>query len=832
YTARGGGGPPPPVVARTRSTHAGKLRGDLQSVGQQAQVLLQSEELASYREDAGINLELRSAVGSSLHLEPLDSPSNGIVLKNAHFEHKKRADGVVETTHVATVFVKEGKLDYLTTRVENYAVAKTQTNEDGKVIKKDNAPFITSIESIGLAAVEAFWTSRHPLPAPEVDTWWEMWIRAGASAAERTRHEEAVLAEMQRLGIIRKQGKLVLPEHSVFLVKTSLQVLGGALALLNFITELRHPLTTAAFFMELPATEQRQWAEGLQERITLPGDNAPAVCVLDTGVNRGHPLLSDLLHEQHWDTARAEWGKDDHYDGGHGTLMAGMAAYGDLTDVLESNDPVELTHWLESVKILPRLGANEPEIYGAITQEAMAIAEANAPERTRVFALAVTAAHAENFPENGRPSAWSSAIDSYSAGADEEDEVKRLICVSGGNAFPATGAEYPSLNALRSLEDPAQSWNALTIGACTHKDIVTNEDGDLVPELTCMAARGGLSPHSTTACLWTDEESKHWPLKPDVVLEGGNLAYDATGMRYQHDSLDLLSTHAKIQDRLFTPFRATSAATAQAARMAAMVQAKYPSYWPETVRALMIHSAEWTSEMKRDINMKAKGEVAHIIRRFGHGQPDLDRALASASNRATLICQDSMQPYQKLKGKSVSSKDMMVYRLPWPKTLLHSHGDTEIRLRVTLSYFIEPNPGSRMVKTKYRYAGCNLRFLVQTATESMPNFFARVSANVSEEDRAAYSTPDDSTDGWIIGEDMRCRGSLHSDTWTGTAAKFAQMEHLIVYPVNGWWRLRPVHRRFAKRIRYALVITAEAVGSDLPIYAPIEAAITSLPISI
>jgi hypothetical protein len=83
--------------------------------------------------------------------------------------------------------------------------------------------------------------------------------------------------------------------------------------------------------------------------------------------------------------------------------MAGLAAYGDLTPLLEGGEPVQLSHWLESVKILPHVGANEPQHYGPITRVAMSIAEQNAPvHRKHIFALAVTASEAAEFTENAR----------------------------------------------------------------------------------------------------------------------------------------------------------------------------------------------------------------------------------------------------------------------------------------------------------------------------------------------------------------------------------------------------------------------------------------------
>ena len=832
YTARRpGGGGDFALVPRQRAGHAAKLRGELAVAQLESERLKVLQEFARYEEDVGINLEVRGKPGFPLSVEPFDAaPTSGIALKNVRHEIVTHTDGSEEVTTIATVFVRHGKLTFLAKRIEDYA-SQRQTiihtgPRIGQVMKLDREKLIANIESIGIAAIEAFWTSRHPLPEMDVQTWWEVWVRVG-SEAERARHESAVIAEAQRLGMERRQEWLVLPEHTVFLINTSRRTLASATALLNFVSELRHPTLAANFFIEQTPRAQRQWTDNLLSRVRLPAEDAPAICVLDSGVNRGHPLLAGLLAESDHDTVHDEWGKDDHHPSGHGTPMAGLAAYGDLTPLLESADTVPLSHWMESVKILPRVGSNEPQHYGPITQAAMEKAEQNAPpQRKHIFALAVTAGDAKEFTENGRPSAWSAALDSQAADAMDDGKLKRLICVSGGNVGLENSSQYPSLNAVTAFGDPAQAWNAITVGAFTEKDIVTDESGNLLPAV-CIAKRGGLAPHSATTCLWTSDESRQWPLKPDVVFEGGNVAANAAGEPDAHDSLSLLTTNAQFQTRLFAPFGDTSAATAQAARMAAQIQASYPQFWPETVRALMIHSADWTDEMKRGAKLNIKGDVENIIQRFGHGVPDLARALASIRSRTTLICQDSLQPFEKV-GSDTKTKHMMLYRLPWPKDLLQEHFNTDVRLRVTLSYFIEPNPGSRVVTSKYRYAGCNLRFATQTPTDkSVKNFIARVSDAISKEDRAAYESPGDASDGWVLGDKLRRRGSIHSDTWKGSAAKLAEMEHLIVFPVNGWWRLRKQHDRCNHRVRYALVVTLETVGVDLDIFTPISLSVAA-----
>ncbi|HRH95576.1 MAG TPA: S8 family peptidase [Prosthecobacter sp.] len=834
YKARqSGGGSDFRLYPRQRAGHAAKLRGDLQAVQLEADRLRLAQELAPFEDDIGINLEIRGVPDYPLNCDPFDAdPKSGIILKAVRQVDSTAPDGTTLTTTVATVFVRHGKLSFLTKRIEDYVNERkttiTKGKHKGEERSLDHEKLIANIESIGVAAIEAFWTSSHPLPALDVETWWEVWIWSG-SEVKRARHEQVVECEADRLGMYRKPGKLVLPEHSIYLLKTTRRQLAAATALLNFVSELRHPAVTAQFFMEQTPTEKRQWSNDLKSRVQLPPDNAPAICLLDTGVNRGHPLLEDILAESEHDTANEDWGTDDHYHNGHGTQMAGLAAYGDLTPLLEGNEEVVLSHHIESVKILPRSGANDPEHYGLITQDGMAIAEQNAPGRPRVFAMAVTAVDAKDFRENGKPSAWSAAIDSHASGAMEDDDVKRLICVSAGNVWLKNKADYPSLNQLNSIEDPAQSWNGITVSAFTDKDIVTDENGQLIPEVHRIARRGGLSPHSTTSCLWNSPDSKNWPLKPDIVCEGGNVGADAvTGAREEHDSLCLLSTNADFQKDLFSPFYATSAATALGANMAAQIQAAYPNYWPETVRAVIIHSANWTDEMRRGLNLRKKSEVAYALQQFGHGVPDLRRALACARSRATLICQDSLQPFTKEKD-GIKTQDMMLYRLPWPKEVLQQHGAVNVRLRVTLSYFIEPNPGSRSVSSKYRYANCNLRFAVQTPTEkSLSNFIARVSDSASSDgEETSYEKPDDTTTGWLLGDTLCRRGSIHSDTWNGTAAQLASMEHLIVYPVNGWWRLRTQHKRYNNRIRYALVLSLETVGAELDIFTPISLRVTA-----
>jgi hypothetical protein len=80
---------------------------------------------------------------------------------------------------------------------------------------------------------------------------------------------------------------------------------------------------------------------------------------LDTGVNRGHPLLEYSLAVADLHTVDHNWSTHD--ESGHGTELAGIALFGDLTETLNADGPVHLTSRLESVKVLRAAGDNEGE---------------------------------------------------------------------------------------------------------------------------------------------------------------------------------------------------------------------------------------------------------------------------------------------------------------------------------------------------------------------------------------------------------------------------------------------------------------------------------------
>ena len=261
-----------------------------------------------------------------------------------------------------------------------------------------------------------------------------------------------------------------------------------------------------------------------------------------------------------------------------------------------------------------------------------------------------------------------------------------------------------------------------------------------------IAPGGGLSPFSTTSLTW----SQNSPLKPDLVLEGGNSAKDSLSA-VTMPSLCLLTTHHRPDDRLFTTTGATSAASALASRMVAKIMAEYPELWPETIRALMVHSAEWTDAMRNSYLSPnpTKSDYRRLIQRCGFGVPDISRALWSVANSLSLVVQERLHPFKRERGKPPANRDMHIHNLPWPWEVLEELGETQVEMRVTLSYFIEPNP-SRRGHSRYRYESHGLRFDVKRPTETMDEFRRRINAAARKEDEETPGSDNDHS--WLIGK--------------------------------------------------------------------------------
>ena len=394
----------------------------------------------------------------------------------------------------------------------------------------------------------------------------------------------------------------------------------------------------------------------------------------------------------------------------------------------------------------------------------------------------------------GQKTSWSVAMDTLA----NNDGEGRLMVVAAGSVDPSPViANYPSNNLGWPLDDPAQALNVITVGAITHRTELP-ADG-MYDQLQALAADGELSPYS--AC----DLGGGRPIKPEVVVEGGNCAPDGQLPGTGVETLSLLTTSREFG--IGRPLRfawATSPAAASVSGSLATIWSANPGLNLRTIRGLLVHSARWSGAMRAQFQDKRD-----LLRSFGYGEPDPHAAAWSAKTRPTLVVEGSLSPRVETDGPN-KEREVHYFNLPFPAADLAALGGHPVGLTVTLSFFVEPNETGR------QYAGAMLRWDMQGPLESAAQFRRRV----NKKERLPGHSTDTSSYAWEIGPDTRSRGSVQSDRCTASAISLAGERLIAVYPTLGWWESR--NERKSAIVPYSLVVTVDAGDAEVDLYTLIE----------
>lgn len=794
-----------------RRAHGGKLRGDLERSFRDADA-----ERAAVEADE-LTLDELKAVGVILVLHAADQAFplrlDSLERMSAHRTAARRPQWLLLAVNPATDEQPESAVVWVSDeyRAKFLKIFEDYLHRETSAGNARNRELVANIASIRRAVLRDLWQSAGE--PPQGMTWWEIWLTRTDTGVDLLRAFAAAN------NFRTSDRRLDLTDRTVIW----LEARWDDLHVLPFtaipIAEIRRPEFVDTI-EDLPREDQDELTTDLVERSEAAVHEVPVVCHLDSGVRRSHVLLSESLDRADLHSVVGDSGVDT-LD--HGTRMAGLALYGPLDDLLTSNTPVLLTHRLESVKLLPDAPAkNDPLAYGFITAQAAAAAETAAPGRRRVFCMPVTAP-----PEAraGEPSLWSASIDALGVGTDigqsdngialisrPDPTAARLFLISAGNVSERqAGVDYRAICDASGIEDPAHSWNALTVGAYT--TLTSTPSDPSFANWTPLAGNGDLSPHSRTSLLFG---TRRWPIKPDICMEGGNVLTDGVDFHDSHPLLSLRTTSAR-DDLALASANATSAATAQAARLAAKAMATYPGYWPETIRGLLVHAADWTPAMRAEVEgASTRTTRQQILRRYGWGVPSETAVLTSSANAVTLVTQDEFVPFD---GPDHAARRFRLHRLPWPTETLRELAQAPVQLRVTLSYFIEPTASRRGWRRRYAYPSHGLRFELNAPLERPTDFISRI--NREAQDEEAGNRPASGSDRWFIGSNQRNLGSLHQDMWEGTGAELADCGLIAVHPVGGWWKNNKRADRADLPLRYGLIVSLRTPEVGVDLYTPI-----------
>ena len=278
---------------------------------------------------------------------------------------------------------------------------------------RQNTPLLHSIEKVESVTVDDLWSGKGQMPVEQKE-WVELWFMEDNDAP--------VLAKLQELQIEHSERSLKFPERVVILAradKTDLERLFYASDTLVKVTSVP---VLAGFIAEGDGPEQRDWLQMLMNEYHYDRIENKYFCLLDSGVIASHPMLLPVIADNERYTVVDVWGVNDRWP--HGTMMAGVAAYGDLTESLAGRHVVEPRFRLCSVKVANRQDGAEKQFWADFTKQGVAIAEINHGNDVMGYCMAVAE---DQSWSNGTPSSWSGAVDQICFG--DAPDVKR-VCVS------------------------------------------------------------------------------------------------------------------------------------------------------------------------------------------------------------------------------------------------------------------------------------------------------------------------------------------------------------------------------------------------------------------
>jgi hypothetical protein len=757
---RRGGSESEPPPRRDRAEHAAALRRQIDDLARSWQTA--EERLPDAR---GHLAAAESAEGTTLAADSLGDKRSEIAV-------------VDSTDSTALLHVRRDDLRPLERKVTAYAERDTASG------RPRHEPLLAALETVREATFDDL--AAEGLAArlldPSKHYWVELWTDGGRLATEETRARiRGVVDTLAQLSDQDGPDPVTFnaTERDIHLVRLTGEVLLDITKLAPDVYRVARPADARAD--RLARDHQGDLVDA--ERVAPPPADAAAVAVLDTGVAEEHPLLRPLIDHPGVSVVPGILSAID--EDGHGTEMAGLAAYGDLTDELLGGGPITPRAWIENVRCKSDHG--NPPLWASRTAAAIEAAESLA-DRPRVFNLALS----DPTHTAAERTSWSSAIDQLA----HRDEQGRLICVAIGNATQfANPVDYPAHNMSSFLHDPAHAVNAITVGAITHREALSDDGAHST--LTPVAGAGELSPYASS------NASSTLPIKPEIVMEGGNACPDGTLMHTGEPDLSVLAPdHRHAQGHLLAWTWATSAACAAASGLTAEIWAANRARWPHTIRALLVNSARWTPEI-----IAQHSDRKERLRAVGYGQPQRDIALASTRERPTLILEGHIAPEQPV---GAANRGMHLVRLPLPDAELLALGDQPVELAVTLSYFGEPNESRRV-----RYLGANLSWDFQRRGESADEFVRRVNDHGRPAGQAR-PVPADAWP-WEVGPESRGRGTVQADRLRTDAASLAGDKHIAIWPTKGWWADHARTRGDA-RIAYSLVVTIDAGEADIDLY--------------
>ncbi|MCW2761324.1 MAG: subtilase, partial [Marmoricola sp.] len=414
-----------------------------------------------------------------------------------------------------------------------------------------------------------------------------------------------------------------------------------------------------------PYLEPSSWLLADANSLEHPEPLEVIVGIIDDGISSTHPVLAGLVADSVTIPSDRMWAPVTT----HGTMVAGLAAFGDFEPALRDNAALPRPARLAVARVLEEDARNpgathfpSPAANHVVLEEAIRHLYGVG---ARIINLSISDPDAYAGPH---VSLWTETIDRLAR------ELDIVIVVAAGNSpisssgTTANGAhahhDYPLYlhDPANRIAEPGIAATAVTVGSIARSGASSMPDGRSLPDHRAIAHENELSPFTRTG-PGANGTHQAGAIKPEFVHYGGNAVW--TGMN-TIDTRDhgaaIVSTAQGPSGRLFGLASGTSFAAPRVARVAAEILHDRPDASANLVRALLGISARDASRQFYDLDH---------LRACGYGVPDPRRAVESDRNRVVMVHEGA-----------VGVNAAVIHPIPMPPEFTRGKAERTIRVSI------------------------------------------------------------------------------------------------------------------------------------------------------
>lgn len=514
--------------------------------------------------------------------------------------------------------------------------------------------------------------------------------------------------------------------------------------------------------------------------IQQPSPDSPSICIIDSGIMQGHPLLGPAIGDSA--CFPAELGDTSDVEG-HGTKVAGLALYGDVLKLVKTGS-FKPEYRIFSARVTNSNNKFDDEKL-ITTQMREAIRYFHDEYGCKIYNISL--GDDENVYVDGKQSLWASVLDELIR------ELDIVVIISAGNQFyypddpESILSDYPGylFSQQSKIIDPASAALALTVGSYCSNFVAPAMSGMAIERgvnLRVIGKENSPSPFTRTG------PGVRGAIKPELCEYGGNLLYDGLTKRTRDDrSISVLSTSKNLPDELFTTDIGTSFASPQLTHKAAQLFKIFPDASSNLIRALLVHSAS----LPNGIEMTSD----EILRSYGYGISDVQRVATSSRSRVSLFSEGSLE-----------HDKFHVYEIPIPEDFNSVSGERHIS--VTLAF----NPPTRHTRLDYLGVTMSFRLIRGKDLREVIEFFrARKKEEGSPEklgshDCTMYPTPS-----------FRDNGTVQKAVFTAKQKLSYGSTYYLVVRCESVWATEELGPQ-----NYSVVATLEHTNEEVDLYTEIS----------